>query len=365
MINLDKLHIKHIEALLETNKALPESITKHIVIENNQFQFCMKTQNSYKDDPYRYDERARSILQGMLKAKRKLFNDTSEKTWLFKPKGKSALMAAYDAAAKSALKNDGEFTQAARNGRIDADKLKSVLAGNIGVHKDLDIAVLQSIELSYLKEEPFPKVLGERMKELGIISKKQVPLVSDAAKDYENSVKAAEAKRMAEADAAHQAIIAKCNAEDERRFAEMFGIKPHKPNNTVNTTKPTNKHSPKDDDDDELVMEIGERPLFSSNASRDHYWLDKEKERLAREEREQQRQQEESNRQLGQDVINQQIQQDEITMQQNVASDFLRQQTEQLHRDEMERTERTIKELWGDQIHHERHGPERDDGLER
>lgn len=286
MINLDKLHINHIEALLETNRHLPESVTKNIVIENNQFQFCMKTQNSYKDDPYRYDERARSILQDMLKAKKKLFNDTSEKTWLFKPKGESVLMAAYDAAAKIALKNDGAFTQAARNGRIDADKLKSVLAGNIVVHKDLDIAVLQSIELSYIREEPFPKVLGDRMKELGIISKKQVPLVSDVAKDYENSVKAEEAKKMAEADAAHKAIIAKCNAEDERRFAEMFGIKPHKPNNTGNTTKPTNKHSP--NDDDELVMEIGERPLWTKADSEDNHWQDRERKRLAREEHEQQ-----------------------------------------------------------------------------
>lgn len=194
MIDLNKLHTKHIEALLEANRHLPASVTKFIIFENNHFQAGLKSQEYYRHDQHEYDKRARSILKFILDAKKQLFHDKSNKTLFFTPKGKKALMAAYDETAKKAIKNNGEFTRETKNGPISSEDLKRVFDGNIDASRDLDTVVLQSMELAYIKGEQFPKVLVERMQELGMVDKKQTRQVTEIIKNYEKAAKAEQAK---------------------------------------------------------------------------------------------------------------------------------------------------------------------------
>jgi len=92
-------------------------------------------------------------------------------------KSADAIMAEYDRQAKQQIEKAGWFTALAKQNKdLGEHFLRNLDNTGIG---DLEKVVMQSKELSYIKGEDFSKVLGERLKYLGMVNEKQAQFLTE------------------------------------------------------------------------------------------------------------------------------------------------------------------------------------------
>jgi hypothetical protein len=185
MIDLDKLPQAHIDALLYSNTLLPTNIAELMPFVNSRIEARLDDMTFTEGEEYY--KKSLAAVKDILDNKKELFADKGKRFFFSKPSGRNELVAAYIADAEKIMGDHSEFTMAAKNGVIDAGKLIDALKGvNFEAHSDLGRVIAQSIELSYIMEKPFSEVLGERMKEVGMVTRKQARQVKKIVTAYES-----------------------------------------------------------------------------------------------------------------------------------------------------------------------------------
>jgi len=185
MIDLDKLPQAHIDALMHSNTVLPPNIAELMPFVNSRME--ARLDDMALTEGEEYYKKSLALVKDVLDAKKELLADKGKRFFFSKPSGRNELIAAYVEDAKKIMSNHSEFTTAAKNGVVDAGKLIDALKGvNFKSHSDLGRVITQSIELSYIMKKPFSEALGERMKEVGMVTRKQAKQVKKIVTAYEN-----------------------------------------------------------------------------------------------------------------------------------------------------------------------------------
>lgn len=185
MIDFDKLSKAHIEALFIANGSIPDKVAELMPFANQRMQASFDKLVFERGEER--DKQVLAAVKDVLAEKKLLFKFEGEKGWFSKPEGERVIMEAYDDYAKRIMSNNSEFTTAVKQDGFNAERLIEALKGiNCKENTDLGCAITQSIELSYFKDKPFSEVLSKRMKELGMVTRKQAKQVAAIVTAYES-----------------------------------------------------------------------------------------------------------------------------------------------------------------------------------